>query len=96
MARRNNGVMEPEHRLWMLSICALTLPFGNILWGVGAYYDIHWFGLVFAMAVITFTTALGVQVAYSYCVDSYWDLSGDSIVTVVLTRNTILFGVNYG
>lgn len=56
----------------------------------------HWFGLAFAMGVITFTTAIGVQVAYSYCVDAYWDLSGDSIVTVVLIRNTILFGVNYG
>ena len=96
MARRNNGIMEAEHRLWILCLCALTLPFGNILWGVGAYYHIHWFGLVFAMAVITFTTAVVVKLAYSYCVDAYRELGGESMVTVILIRNTMLFGVNYG
>ena len=52
MARRNNGVMEPEHRLWLFSTSLILLPFGLILWGVGAAHQVHWFGLIFAMAVI--------------------------------------------
>lgn len=52
MARRNNGVMEPEHRLWLFLASVLLLPFGLILWGVGAAHHVQWFGLIFAMAVI--------------------------------------------
>jgi hypothetical protein len=52
MARRNNGIMEPEHRLWLFSASVLLLPFGLILWGVGAAHHVQWFGLIFAMAVI--------------------------------------------
>jgi hypothetical protein len=52
MARRNSGVMEPEHRLWLFSASILILPFGLILWGVGAAHHVQWFGLIFAMAVI--------------------------------------------
>lgn len=52
MARRNNGIMEPEHRLWLFSASVLLLPFGLILWGVGAAHHVQWFGLIFAMGVI--------------------------------------------
>ena len=35
MARRNRGILEPEHRLWLFSVSLLMIPFGLILWGVG-------------------------------------------------------------
>lgn len=46
LARRNRGVMEPENRLWLFSFPLLLYPFGLILYGVGAAYGVHWFGLV--------------------------------------------------
>jgi MFS family permease len=36
LARRNNGVMEPEHRLWPLCATMILVPASLILWGVGA------------------------------------------------------------
>ena len=35
MARRNRGILEPEHRLWLFAPSLLLIPGGLILWGVG-------------------------------------------------------------
>lgn len=36
LVRRNNGVMEPEHRLWPFRATMILVPASLILWGVGA------------------------------------------------------------
>ena len=95
LARRNKGIMEPEHRLWLFALSALLIPGGLILWGVGAAHDVHWFGVVFAMGVIGFTNTLGAVISISYCIDSYRELSGEAIVTVILVRNTMSFAIGY-
>ena len=96
MARRNGGIMESEHRLWLFSISLLCIPGALILWGVGAAKGVQWFGLVFAMGVIAFTNTLGVQISVSYCIDSYRELSGEAMVTVIIIRNTMSFAIGYG
>ena len=72
------------------------IPGGLILWGVGVAHNVQWFGLVFAMGVIAFTNTLGLQVSLSYCIDSYRELSGEAVVTVILVRNTMSFAIGYG
>lgn len=96
LARRNNGIMEAEHRLWPFAICLVVVPAFLILWGVGAAHGIHWFGLVFAMGCIAFTSAVGVTLSVNYLIDSYHDISGDAIVTVIIVRNTMSFAISYG
>ncbi|KAK4502375.1 hypothetical protein PRZ48_005800 [Zasmidium cellare] len=96
MARRNNGIHEPEHRLWLFLPTIILLPFGLILWGVGAAHGIHWFGCVFAMGTIAFVSAVGLQVSVAYCIDCYKDLASEAIVAVILIRNSMSFGVSYG
>lgn len=96
LARRNNGVMEAEHRLWPFALCLIAVPSSLILWGVGAAHGVHWFGLVFAMGFLAFTSAMGVTLSVNYLIDSYHEISGDAIVTVILVRNTMSFAVSYG
>lgn len=96
IARRNKGVLEPEHRLWLFAPSLLLIPFGLILWGVGAAHAVQWFGCVFAMGVIAFTNTVGIQLSVSYCIDSYKDLCGEAMVTVILVRNTMSFAIGYG
>jgi hypothetical protein len=96
MARRNKGVYEPEQRLWLLLPLIVLAPGSQLLWGLGAYYEIHWIGPIIAMGFIAFVTVVGAQICYSYCIDSYRTLSGEAIVTVILIRNNMLFGINYG
>lgn len=96
LARRNNGVMEAEHRLWPFLLCVIFVPGSLILWGVGASHGINWFGLVFSMGSTAFTSTLGVTLSVNYLIDSYHDISGDAIVTVILVRNTMSFAISYG
>jgi MFS family permease len=96
LARRNGGIMEAESRLWPFAICVVMVPCSLILWGVGAAHSVHWFGLVFAMGCLAFTSAVGVTLSVNYLIDSYHGISGDAIVTVILIRNTMSFAISYG
>lgn len=96
ITRKNHGIMDAEYRLWLVIPFIILLPFGFILWGVGADHHIHWFGLVFAMGVISFVTTAQSQIWVTYCVDSYRDLGGEALTTVILIRNTMYFAASYG
>ena len=88
--------MHSEHRLWLFALSALLVPGGLILWGVGAAHGVQWFGLIFAMGVIGFTNMVGLQLSVSYCIDSYRELSGEAVVTVIVIRNVMSFAMGYG
>ncbi|KAK8137461.1 hypothetical protein PG984_002954 [Apiospora sp. TS-2023a] len=96
LARRNNGISEPEHRLWLFAISTIVVPFSFLLWGVGAAHQIHWFGLVFAMGTLAYAAATGVTLSVNYLVDTYRDISGDALTTCILVRNTMSFAIGYG
>ncbi|KAK8854981.1 major facilitator superfamily domain-containing protein [Apiospora arundinis] len=96
LARRNNGISEPEHRLWLFAISTIVVPFSLILWGIGAAHHVHWFGLVFAMGVLAYASTTGVTLSVSYLIDTYRDISGDVLTTCILIRNTMSFAIGYG
>ena len=88
--------MQSEYRLW-LYVFSIPLTFGGlILWGVGAAHNIQWFGLIFALCLLAFGNTVGAQLSINYCIDSYQELSGEAIVTVILIRNTMSFAIGYG
>lgn len=88
--------MEAEQRLWPFSACVLIVPAAFILWGVGAAHAIHWFGLIVAMFALAFTNVCGITLSVSYLVDSYHELSGVAMATIILVRNTMSFAIGYG
>ncbi|OQE20371.1 hypothetical protein PENSTE_c013G00161 [Penicillium steckii] len=96
LARRNGGVMEAEHRLWPFAANLLFVPGSLLLWGVGAAYEIHWFGLIVAMCMLAFTNTSGITLSVNYMVDSYRELSGVAMVSIILVRNTMSFAIGYG
>lgn len=96
LARRNDGIMEAEFRLWPFACCLVLVPCALILWGVGAAHGIHWFGLIFAMGMLACATTFGVTLSVNYLIDSYPDISGDAMATVIYVRNTMAFAISYG
>lgn len=96
LARRNNGIMEAEKRLWPFAACLVLLPGALILWGVGAAHDVHWFGLIVAMFLLAFVNTSGITISVNYLVDCYKELSGDAMASVMLVRNTMSFAIGYG
>lgn len=89
MARRNNGVFEPEHRLWVFLIALVLHPCGCLLFGIGAAHSIHWIGIAFGLGIFCAALPMGSAVAYNYIIDSYKEVAGEGMVSVVLIRNTI-------
>ncbi|KAL2061685.1 hypothetical protein VTL71DRAFT_7062 [Oculimacula yallundae] len=92
-ARRNNGIFETESRLWIYGFPVIAYPFGFILWGVGAAHSIHWFGLAFAAAILSAATSATVTICITYCIDTYPELSGEAMITVIVIRNTMGFAI---
>ena len=88
--------MEAEHRLWPFAANLLFVPGSLLLWGVGAAYEIHWFGLIVAMCMLAFTNTSGITLSVNYMVDSYRELSGVAMVSMILVRNTMSFAIGYG
>ncbi|ODV91957.1 hypothetical protein CANCADRAFT_30239 [Tortispora caseinolytica NRRL Y-17796] len=96
MARRNGGIREPEHRIWIFLIPFILHPAGCILYGVGANHGIPWIGLAFGLAMICSTFPIGSAIAINYIIDAYKEVSGDGLVTMICIRNSMGFGFSYG
>lgn len=96
LARRRKGVAEPEDILWLFLASLVCVPFAMLLWGLGAAYKVHWFGLVFAQCILAISSTLCLSTAIQYATSSYRDLSGELITTIILIRNTLSFAINYG
>jgi MFS family permease len=95
LATRNNGIREPEHRLWVLSVSGIMSAAGLVIWGVGASHGVHWVGLAFGLGMLTFGCVTGGAIAVSYNVDCFKEMAGETTVSIMVVRNTIGFGFSY-
>lgn len=96
LARRNGGISEPEHTLYLFIASCFLVPFSLILYGLAITYHVHWIALVITQLTISINAALAVAGALNYAISSYPELSGDMVTTCVLIRNTLSFAINFG
>ncbi|KAF6806854.1 major facilitator superfamily transporter [Colletotrichum musicola] len=95
LARRNGGISESEHTLWLFSASMLLVPFSMLLYGLGVAYHVHWMWLVVSQFTLAVNNALSVAGSLGYAIASYPHLSGDMVTTCVIIRNTMSFAINY-
>ncbi|KAM0326725.1 hypothetical protein ACHAQA_006598 [Verticillium albo-atrum] len=95
LARRNKGIREPEHRLWTLLLSGLVASAGLVLWGAGSSRGVHIAGLLFGLAFVTFGIVCGGAIALAYTIDCFKEMAGESMMSVMIIRNTLGFGFNY-
>ncbi|KAL5338166.1 major facilitator superfamily domain-containing protein [Aspergillus crustosus] len=72
LARRNKGIKEPEHRLWLALIPLLLHPAGFFLYGIGA-----------AVSFISATLPMGSLIALNYVIDCYKEAARFVITYVI-------------
>ncbi|KAL1892618.1 hypothetical protein Sste5346_006903 [Sporothrix stenoceras] len=96
LAKRNRGVMEPEFRLWLFALLAVLAPLGLFLYGIGFAHSLSYWSMLFGMVMIGFVGPACGSLVVSYIVDCYREISGEALITVILIRNTMNFGFNYG
>lgn len=95
-AKRRNGLSHAEDRLWALSVYAILGPCALILWGVGAYHGIHWFGIIIGLGLMAGLCIIGCVNAVTYVIDCYHEVSCEAMATVIVIRNCMSFAVSYG
>ena len=96
LARRNNGISEPEHTLYVFIASIFLVPFAMVLYGLGVTYHLHWFALAITQVAVALNGTIAVSGALSYAIASYPELSGQMVTTCVLIRNTLSFAINFG
>ncbi|KAK5950543.1 hypothetical protein OHC33_008486 [Knufia fluminis] len=89
LAKRNQGIYEPEQRLWMAIPASVFLPVGMLIFGIGLSNGVHWIVLAVGCVIFGFGWIVCLNIALAYCTDCYQDIVGDALVGVVFTRNAI-------
>ncbi|KAL2826686.1 major facilitator superfamily domain-containing protein [Aspergillus cavernicola] len=87
LAKRNNGVFEPEMRLWLSIPAALINCAAMLLYGIGLGRGLHWAILAFAQGLFGFGFITAADVALTYLSDSYPNILADALIAVVFIRN---------
>ncbi|KAF2839095.1 MFS general substrate transporter [Patellaria atrata CBS 101060] len=87
MARKNDGIYEPEFRLVMAIPVAITTGIGLMGFGWSAEEKNNWFVPTFFFGVISFGCSLGSTTAITFCVDSYRQYAGEALVTLNFAKN---------
>ncbi|OJJ66499.1 hypothetical protein ASPBRDRAFT_69646 [Aspergillus brasiliensis CBS 101740] len=88
-ARRNQGIYEPEVRLWLLLPFIPCVLAGALLYGIGLQKGLTWPVIAVAMGICSFGIAPINIVLLTYISDAYNDIIGDAMVGVTFIRNGV-------
>ncbi|KAL4995518.1 major facilitator superfamily domain-containing protein [Aspergillus recurvatus] len=98
LARKNNGLHEPETRIISLIIPIVIGTFTAVLYGQAGQHpeSYHWFVYAWAVAAYYFCFVGANIVAITYLLDSYPARAGPLLVIICAFRGIISFGTSYG
>jgi MFS family permease len=74
MAKRNGGIAEAEHRLWLMFPAAIISPAGLILFGVGTNNGWSWPAPYVGLGFIGFGWGCAGDLSMAYLMDCYPDM----------------------
>ncbi|KAJ5381619.1 uncharacterized protein N7496_004047 [Penicillium cataractarum] len=95
LAKRNEGIFEPEMRLWMMFPAAAINSAGLMLGGIGLAKGLHWAVLAVGNGTFGFGFIVTADVALTYLTDSYPDILGDALIAVVFVRNGLAMVIRF-
>ncbi|KAK5165776.1 uncharacterized protein LTR77_008699 [Saxophila tyrrhenica] len=87
LARRNNGIFEPEMVLWVAVPAVFTLPASLLLFGLPTAYGMPWIVACIGSAMFGFSMTALWDAALTYAMDCYADIIGDAMISVCFVRN---------
>lgn len=90
LARRNNGVLEPEMRLWAMIVPTILNAGGLLAYGLGSHAGAHWaIPTILGQGLLGFSMASTGAITFTYVVDSYHKLASETLVLMLFARNLI-------
>ncbi|KAJ4317701.1 hypothetical protein N0V84_007220 [Fusarium piperis] len=88
-ARRNNGIMEPESRIYAALVGGPLMAAGLILYGAGADAHLHWMVPVVGMGFIGAGVPIAGEVSLAYVTECYSHKAGEATTAMITIRNII-------
>lgn len=90
MARKNNGILEAEHRLWLILPASVIGSLGLLLFGIGSQRGWAWIIPYFGLGCIGFTWGCAGDISLSYMQQVYPEAILECMVGVAVINN--IFG----
>ncbi|KAJ5376806.1 MFS general substrate transporter [Penicillium cosmopolitanum] len=94
-SRRNNGFYEPEMRLYILHLPALTMAGGIIMFGATIERGMHWIYPSVGGALFGFGLGSIGDASLTLVIDSYRDITGDAFTAIAFLRNACSIGIPF-
>lgn len=88
-AKRNNGIMEPESRIYAALIAGPVMAAGLVLYGAGASAGLHWMVPVVGMGLVGAGIPISGEVALGYVTECYSHKAGEASTAMITIRNII-------
>lgn len=95
MARKNDGIYEPEFRLVMAIPIAISTTIGLMGFGWSAEEKNNWIVPTVFFGVISFGCSLASTTSVTFVVDSYRIYAGEALVTLNFSKSKQIPGQNY-
>ncbi|KAF1940425.1 MFS general substrate transporter [Clathrospora elynae] len=89
LARKNDGVYEPEFRLLMALPITISTVIGLMGFGWSAEERDNWIVPTVFFGIISFGCSLGSTTAITFVVDSYRMYAGEALVTLNFSKNVL-------
>jgi len=90
LAKRNQGVFEPEMRIPVIIFPTIIVPLGLILFGVGIKNEWHWIVPIIGAGMVNFGLPALPAIMSPYIMDSYYPLAMDCLIVSSRTSNLFL------
>ncbi|KAG0153171.1 hypothetical protein PDIDSM_5021 [Penicillium digitatum] len=94
-AKRNRGYYEPEMRLYILHLPAISMAGGLMMFGATIARGMHWIWPNVAGAFFGFGLGSISDAALVLVMDSYRDIAGDAFTAVAFMRNAVSIGIPF-
>lgn len=89
LAKRNNGILEAEFRLWFVFLAAIILPIGLLVFGIGTAEGWSWHQTYIGLGFIGFGWGCAGDISMSYLMDAYPEMVIEGMVGVSVINNLI-------
>ena len=93
LARRNNGIFEPEMRLWVLVLSSPLMMIGCMIFGFAMNHGWNWVAVVMGIGLINAGSVPTISVIITYILDAYSEIVGDALVSIMIMRNALATGI---
>lgn len=96
LAERNNGIMEPEYRLYAMILPTILNGGGLLAYGLASNSKAAWpISVVIGQGLLGFAMSSSGPICLAYAVDCYSELASESLVLMLFIRNMIGCGFTF-